>query len=479
MQLESHATPPTESPQQRYASLHRAIDRGLDADEVWSELAEVCLALGQADEAMRCVRRIRGDAQRFALESKLARAGVAAAPVPAPVPAPEPRHPAAASTARGREPNPISHGTPDGTDDSHLADDRGASAAALGSGPATTGEWLGDAFSYLCQGHLPWLVLGVAASFPVMIGIGGVLTVGVSPWGTAALVAGPVLGAWLLGLALLRRILVDSAFGGTSPPVVGSLGGLLTDALRSVADVGLVVGLLLGPYAMALRVGAPVPSVVPGLLIGGFLLPMALVLRAIRGDLAALSPVTLLRGVQRTGAAYLGLLGILLGLAVPAGLLVWVVAQQTVWTRFAVLGPLLTVLAFFAARLLGTWCDAMRLELGGVLGRGAIGRRDDGAEFGSIAPQAAEAMAPEPDEAPELPTRPEGLAHYATPPASPRPRRSRQRVEPAAAPPAPRTIEGRAPRGKPADGPDLRHMPGAVVVSGAERERSGAAARRD
>ena len=38
-------------PEQRRATLHRAIERGLDSDELWKELAEVSLELGYDDEA--------------------------------------------------------------------------------------------------------------------------------------------------------------------------------------------------------------------------------------------------------------------------------------------------------------------------------------------------------------------------------------------------------------------------------------------
>ena len=68
MHLESHATPIGESPQQRYASLHRAIERGLASDEVWNELAGVCDALGNRGEALHCLHRIRDDALRTRAE---------------------------------------------------------------------------------------------------------------------------------------------------------------------------------------------------------------------------------------------------------------------------------------------------------------------------------------------------------------------------------------------------------------------------
>ena len=48
----------------------------------------------------------------------------------------------------------------------------------------------------------------------------------------------------------------------------------------------------------------------------------------------------------------------------------------------------------------------------------------------------------------------------------------------AASKPAPRQIEGRGPARKLTDKPDLSAMPGAVVVSGKDRQRQGAAAKK-
>ena len=64
MQLESHAAPIGETPQQRYASLHRAIERGLESDEVWAELTSVCQSLGHRGEALHCAQQIRNASVR-------------------------------------------------------------------------------------------------------------------------------------------------------------------------------------------------------------------------------------------------------------------------------------------------------------------------------------------------------------------------------------------------------------------------------
>ena len=73
MHLGSHATTPKATPEQRYAALHRSIERGMVSDAIWKELCEVSLSLGHIDEARRCATQVRNDAIRMVLESRLAR----------------------------------------------------------------------------------------------------------------------------------------------------------------------------------------------------------------------------------------------------------------------------------------------------------------------------------------------------------------------------------------------------------------------
>jgi hypothetical protein len=73
MDLESHATPPRATPEQRYAALHRAMERGLVSDAIWQELAEVSLMLSHIEEASRCAGQITNGTMRRALESRLER----------------------------------------------------------------------------------------------------------------------------------------------------------------------------------------------------------------------------------------------------------------------------------------------------------------------------------------------------------------------------------------------------------------------
>ncbi|MCC7061836.1 MAG: hypothetical protein IT456_03470 [Planctomycetes bacterium] len=548
MQLESHATPPpADTPQQRRAALHRAIQRGLDSDEVWRDLAEVCLELGFDDEASRCVRRIHNPTARLALESKLSRKG-------------------RLGTGVQRSASPGGHSGPPGHS-GHSTAPAASNAGPQGNAaaePARTrpdrfeiaglSEHLTDAVQFLFVQHMPWLVLLTTLAFPLVVGLGGFLTAGNCPLSLAALAALPGLCVLAVVGATGRRILVDSSRGGTEVPAVDSLGPLLRDARHFLVDAALVLGSLLGPSVVALALGAPLTTTLPGLFIGLFFTPLAWGLRQVRRDLGALSPVTLLRGVKRCGLGYVGLAVLCVGMFTPAGLVTWAVFGRPVWVQIAVIGPLCVVPLFVASRLLGTWLDSMRLELGAVLignqdhqPRNArafvdksvaagtsptqprqLRRPDALAHFeapkttakpvrgGSAAPTAKSSARPAPARTPATagkPTKPAarkaGTARAASqpapvpsparspvPPPAPAPARAAakaarpttaasKRPAPPAAPapqtapsPEPRAIEGRSPR-RPAmaDTPDLSTMPGAVVVSGQERVKQGAAAR--
>lgn len=477
MQLESHATPTRESPPQRYATLHRAIERGLDGDEVWNELAEVCLVLGLDDEAARCARQLRNPTLRLALESRLGRRGFG--PDARPTDAAPPAAPPAATDPQQHVVAPA-------------ASDAGPTATATAQ-PAVRrdrfelgglGEHLADAVQFLLWQRMPWLVLPILLSFPLVIGLGGLLTAGHAPLLLAALAAVPGLCVLAVVGAMGRRILVTSAAGGDDVPSLGETGPLLGDALRFLVDALLVASLLLAPPTAALYLGAPLLTTLPGLLVAAFFAPLAWGLRQVRGDLGALSPVTLLRGVARTGLPYLGLaISCLLAFA-PAAATVAAVANRPVWVQIAIVGPLAVLPLFVVSRLLGTWLDSMRLELGAVL----LGPHHRAPRT----PRAAASVTTGAPRKPRFPQRPEALAHFAAPVVKTDAQRNRAErparaaaappvpAAPAAAsPPPPRQIEGKGPlRQGLDDTPDLSHMPGAVVVSGEDRVRQGAAARR-
>lgn len=472
MQLESHATPPRESPQQRYANLHRALERGLDSDELWKELAEVSLAIGHGDEAVRCMRRIRGEATRLALETRLARLGVLA------------KHPDASPTAA-------------------------PAASHAGTGPAgphdehTLRDHVVDAFQYLFHQHMPWLVLVTTLAFPVVVGVGGFLTAGGSPLLLTAIAAIPGLCVVALVGAMGRQILLASAEGTGDVPQVPGLGALALAARQFFIDAGLVLGSLLGPSLLALWLGAPWTSAVPGLLIGAFFVPMAWALRHLHANWDALSPVTLLRAVARSGFSYCGIAGVTCAMFAPAALISWAAFGRPVWVQIAIIGPLCVLPLFLCSRLLGTWLDAKRAAIGGPRQarkpQAKAAPAPAAAPVAPVAPVAAKAAAKGPT--PRQLRRPQTLEQFKAPvvgrtaaPARPAPAAAPARPKaqaPAAPAPAPapaptpsarraapRAIEGRGPTpraGEPAANVDAA---GRVVVSGADRQRLGAATRR-
>lgn len=548
MQLESHATPPAETPQQRYANLHRAIERGLDSDEVWRELAEVSLTLGHADECLRCLRRIQNDTVRLALGSRLARRGLIDADV------------AANSTDDAVAPSA-----------QHLAAPAASDAGPRASRERPAGEsrlldHLADAVQYQMHQHMPALVLFTTLAFPLVVGIGGFLTAGGSWLLLAAIAALPGLGVLAVVGAMGRQVLLASADGEGDVPPIPPFAELWGAARRFALDVVLVLGSLLGPSLVAAAFSAPWTTVIPGLLVGAFFAPMAWSLRHLRSDFGALSPVTLTRAIARTAASYPGLAVVTMLLFVPAGLVTWVVIGRPVWVQIAMIGPLCVLPMFVASRLLGTWLETNRSRLGGLVqersGAAAVAKSEPRRAAEPAAPRIA-ARAPGKEAAPvvgklaanadrkigkapsvadvrsaaasvgqkrtvvaktaaaanppRLPKRPEQLEQFRAPvvkrtaaggapsagPKAAKPAVPAARPAPAAAParaparapapapapapkakapaapkPAPRAIEGRGPARKLNDQPDLSAMPGAVVVSGRDRERQGAAAKK-
>ncbi|MFY9343515.1 MAG: hypothetical protein WAT39_13545 [Planctomycetota bacterium] len=455
MHLESHATPSRVSPQQRYANLHRAIERGLDSDEIWKELAAVSLHLGHEDEARRCVPRIRSAAARSALESRLERLGVLAAP-----------------------------------DGNHAAAPAASDAGPDATAPAEAAglrDHFADACQYLLHQRMPWLALLTTLAFPLVIGLGGFLTAGGSMLLLAAIAAVP--GLCVLGLvgAMARQVLLASARGDSDVPAIPSFWTLVGDARRFFVDLGLVLGVLVGPAVAAAGLGAPWTAVVPAAAIGAFFVPMAWTLRQVHGDLTALSPVRLVRAIARAGGSYAGVATVVLLLFVPATLTAMVTLGRPVWVQIAIVGPLSVLPLFVSARLLGTWLEPRRHFVGATQTPAAnAGRTQPRPVVTGVAAAAR----------PHAPKRPEALEHFrapaaarsakaqpvrATARATPRPVAARPVApRPAAAAPAghrtPRAIEGRAPA-RPCDGPDLAHMPGATLVTGEDRRRQGAAAR--
>lgn len=327
MHLENIATPQEDStPQSRYASLHRTVERGMASDEVLRELVEICLQLGHTDEAVRVHASMKAGPTREHVGALLARRGLIARSADATI--------AEDGEAADVEPSIAEH--------------------AL------------DAVQFLCQGHMPAVALLTMLAFPVIVGVGGFLTSGGSPWLFAGLAALP--GLCVLGVvgAMGRQIFLQSADGEEEAPAIPAPAEMLSAAKRYLADVAIVLGAFVAPSLSLLWFNAPLVSSLPGLVIGMFLTPIALILRQVRGDFGALSPVALLRGIGQTNG-YARITATFWLAFAPAAVAFWTSLGHAVWLQIAIVGPLAVLPMFGTARLLGTFTDSNRLRLGLLL----------------------------------------------------------------------------------------------------------------
>ena len=276
MHIESHATPFGGTPQQRYATLHRAIEQGLDSDDVWVELASVCQAMGHRGEALHCVQRIHDDERRARSERALL----------SPAERRKKHHPVAPAA---------SHAGPNAN--------RKPGEATANEEPGVA-EHLADACQYLMHQHMPLLVLTTMLAFPLVVGVGGFLTTGGSLLLLAAIAALPGLSVLTVVAAMGRQILLRSSEGEGDVPELPVFGRLLKDARSFSFDATLVAGIYFAPPAILVVAGAPWHAALPSLAIGVLLAPLTFALRQVRGDMRALSPVFLLRAMRRSGRRY-------------------------------------------------------------------------------------------------------------------------------------------------------------------------------
>ena len=329
MHLESHATPIGESPQQRYASLHRAIERGLASDEVWNELAGVCDALGNRGEALHCLHRIRDDALRTRAERAVlggeGRGDGRHTGAPAASSAGSRARAHAKQRPQERQPSVVDH--------------------------------LVDACQFLCHGQMPALALSAMLAFPLVIGVGGALAAGTSPVLLAAVAALPGLCVLAVISGMAREILLRSSEGESDAPGLPSAGQLLAGALRFGADLVTVTTLCAAPAALALAADAPAAATLALAAVGGLLAPLMFALRQVRGDWRPCSPTFFAGALRRAGRGYpVVALAVALAFA-PAATVAALTYDRPLWIQIACAGPLLVLPLFAAARLLGTWLE--------------------------------------------------------------------------------------------------------------------------
>ena len=471
MELGNIATPQEEAtPELRYASLHRAVERGMASQDVYRELAEICLQLGHQDEAVRVHDGMEPGPLRDHVASRLKRHGLLAH---APSAAESPR----SATARGPE------------------------AAA-----SDAREHALDAVQYMAQGIMPAASLSTMLAFPILVSAGGMLTGG-SPWLFAALAAPPSLCVLGLVGAIARKVYLRSADGESDPPEWPSAAETLQEGKRFLLDHLAVYGAFVAPAMVALMLGVPSMSMLPALLLGMFLAPMALILRQHRGDMSALSPVTIVRGIS-SSRGYLRIAGLYWLAFLPAAIAFLASLGNAPWIQLAIVGPLSVLPAFGTARVLGTFVDAHRERLGVLVQLAATprgvaqapqhkpmrGARPVGvAPTAQAKPQAAAqprtvrpTTAAQPAPKPSVPTaqiegrapKPAQARPQTAKPTAAKPTAANVGTQPAARTAKPKQPVAKQPAAEGFEGPDLSGIPGATVISGADRERMGAAAKK-
>ena len=475
MQLESHATPFGGSPQQRYATLHRSIERGLDSDDIWFELALVSAQLGHPGEAICCAARVINPARRAQAEQAL-------------------QDYSERSTAVTDQPdNDSSIDQRGSTKARTVSNARSTKANPEADKPPRVVDHLVDAGQYLMHQHMPWLVLSTMLAFPLVIGLGGALTAGASPLLLAAIAALPGLSVLMIVAAMGHEILRNSSAGESDVPSLPELPKLIRDSRNFLLDAALVLALFFAAPIMLSLAGTPTLLMLPGLAIGAFFAPLTFALRQIRGDMRTFSPAFLTRAVRRCGRGYMMIAAAITLAFVPAALVATAVIAYPVWVQIAIVGPLCVLPTFATARVLGTWLDAHRESLGYLM-LGPTDTLQHPATTGA-------GSSPKKRTQPRHLRRPNARKQFQTPnvtngkPSG----RPRPAVRPASAfaekslgRGEARAIEGRRPATRIAaespststqstaknDLPDVTGIPGAVLVSGTDRERKGAASRR-
>lgn len=337
MKIEDIAAPPPRlAPQMRYASLHRSIESGLATDRTWVELVEACLELGRHGEAEQGFWQIKDASARRRILTPLQKHGLLLdVSLGATADLEKPGRPAA----------------------EHRAEE-------------AFGERVADAARFLFVDHMPMTTVVATITFPLVIGLGGLLqnTIQGGPW-LLLLAAIPALSVVGLVAALCRRILVDASRGLDDPPEVPGITELCRDATRLGIDFAAVSAALVGPSVAALLLGL-VPenattAAVASVVTGAVLLPIAFGLRQTRDDWSCLRPDILLRAAFGGGWRHLGTVLLVAILAAPAGLAFWATLGAPLYLSLAVTGPLAVAPAFLAARLLGQLLHDRRGSLPG------------------------------------------------------------------------------------------------------------------
>ena len=322
MQIQNIATPQkSETPQVRYASLHRTIDRGTTSDYIWSELSRVCVALGFNDEAVEAYLQVETPPICRSLEVLLAHHGLLSQ-----------------SESQDRPETGFRH-------------------------------LITDPFRFLFLDHMPLTVIVATLTLPLVVGLGGFFTAENHFLLFAAITLLPCLA--MLGVvgALGRRIMVEAGEGIHSPPPVPDVQILCREAPRFLVDMLILCLILLGPGAMTLLLlpGNLMPAVA-SLFVGMFLMPMAMLMSEFSEDWRELSPFRLLHNIGRGGYEYVKTALVISALFLPAALSALATMGSHFYVQVSIIGPLIVVPLFVSCRILGRFFHDQRSDLQVLIG---------------------------------------------------------------------------------------------------------------
>ncbi len=485
MRIEQITAPiPDQTPQQRYASLHRAVEKGLASEGTWIELAKVCAEIGLFEEAKSAFEKVTTSTERTHVRMHLVRRGV----------------------------------LPPEADESTPAD----RYVTMDLAPTFREEVI-DACRFLFVDHMPLTVIVATMSFPLVVGLGGFLTASSNMLLFSAIALVP--GLTVIGMvgALSRRIMQESSHGIDDAPRIPDVVTLFREGARFLTDALLLAVLFLGPAIAMFLTNAPLGASIAAALLGALLMPMAMVIRQVTNDWRTLSPNVLFRAIVKGGKPYFAASALGAGIFLPAATAFALTFGSQPYLQVSVVGPLMVAPLFVMARLLGRVFATRRDELALVIATNVVAARTTSRKplqprRTTSAPQAKPARpklsAPSHPEAghqaahpttrpataatrPQVTqrapvpvmagaateTHPAATSQHAmssrTSPAAPtRPTPTGLRTTPQSTsmPQTPNgaSLPGAAMVGDPI--PDLTKMPGFNVVTGKDRERAGAAA---
>ena len=303
--------------------LHRAIENGHASDATWAELSTVCYRLGYIREAIRSTARITDDDHRLRIELWLSQKGV--------IEKPSGVQPAQNSSDAN---NPYAKPRQRG----HL---KGSSLR----------EEIFDAISYLFLEHIPFTVMALTLTFPLVIGLGGLFTTGTEFWIFPAIALVPVLCIAMLVGSLAQQTLLEASHGFADPPPIADFPQLVRrSAVSGCATLAVAFVTLLPGVLMVEFLGA---NWLPLLIAGGILFPVALALCLTRKDLRGLHPKVLFPTMWRLGVPGIGATLAIGALFAPAIFAMVGTEGSALYLRLSLIGPLVIAPLFVSARLIG------------------------------------------------------------------------------------------------------------------------------